>query len=654
MASDGPGLGVRILAVVTSSMLLAATVAPYYWHGLHWFALLPLFWALRLDGRRSDVWLTVLHGTLTQAFIFVWIAETITLFSNLPAVLAWATLALFSFVYGLSWPLAFGWVPRLRRRLGDGWMLALPALVVVTEWIAAHIWLFPYQQGVSQYRFVYTFQLASVTGIWGLSFVVVFFNTTLGEGIYRLREGRPFPTRWFAAAVAVVVGTVAFSTWRYHAMEAELAEAPVRRVLQVQSDKGMQWRMSHPAGDTFAFWLEATKAHEGEDVDLVVWPEGAVPYQLNASLADGVMWDLAASMDADLLVGAGTREREPDPLDGGVEIRMFNSTYHFEVDRLDVPDDQPGREDEARALAAGGCDLDAAHVWTAAEAHGLARALDDVPEAVACRDALDARRDELATGKASFAFFQQLAGTDAFRALRHQTARFDGPLAEAAWVARRGTSTWRLDDGACTDGDCRSITVRCADGRGCLVHPEAPHYDKMVPLPFGEYLPFAEIFPFLRDWIRGPGNFRAGTEAVIFDVDGARVATPICYEAILAYVCRRWEQPDLFVNVTNDAWFGTGAASDLHGMLAAIRATELGVPVFRSAYAGVSLVAEPHGVIHHETPLFTEVSRVIDVRMGRADTLYARFGDWFVALCAMVLVVLWGTSRPRDAEAPTP
>ena len=35
------------------------------------------------------------------------------------------------------------------------------------------------------------------------------------------------------------------------------------------------------------------------------------------------------------------------------------------------------------------------------------------------------------------------------------------------------------------------------------------------------------------------------------------MATPICYEAILPYVCSRFDHPDLLVNVTNDGWFGT-------------------------------------------------------------------------------------------------
>ena len=35
------------------------------------------------------------------------------------------------------------------------------------------------------------------------------------------------------------------------------------------------------------------------------------------------------------------------------------------------------------------------------------------------------------------------------------------------------------------------------------------------PLPFGEYLPLANVFPWLRALIQGPGEFGAGAEAVV-------------------------------------------------------------------------------------------------------------------------------------------
>ncbi|MEZ4319477.1 MAG: apolipoprotein N-acyltransferase [Myxococcota bacterium] len=174
-------------------------------------------------------------------------------------------------------------------------------------------------------------------------------------------------------------------------------------------------------------------------------------------------------------------------------------------------------------------------------------------------------------------------------------------------------------------------------------------YDKQVPLPFGEYMPFGEWVPWLADAIGGIGDFRAGTESTILDVDGLRIAAPICYEAILPDLCRTWDRPALFVNLTNDAWFGDTAAPWQHGMLAASRSTELGVPMVRSTYSGVSFVVEPHGVIHSETELFTHTRRLVELRMASFPTIYARFGDWFVGFCLVLLLGLLGRARFQSA-----
>ena len=51
---------------------------------------------------------------------------------------------------------------------------------------------------------------------------------------------------------------------------------------------------------------------------------------------------------------------------------------------------------------------------------------------------------------------------------------------------------------------------------------------------------------------------------------------------------------DLFVNITNDAWFGDTTAPHQHAMLAAVQAMHYGRPMVRIAYTGVNMVVEPH------------------------------------------------------------
>ena len=105
------------------------------------------------------------------------------------------------------------------------------------------------------------------------------------------------------------------------------------------------------------------------------------------------------------------------------------------------------------------------------------------------------------------------------------------------------------------------------------------------------------------------------------------------------------------MNVTNDAWFGDTAATHQHAMLAAIRSIELGVPLVRAGYTGVSFVVEPHGVIHSETRPFERENRIVGVRMATISTLYGQLGDWFAWLCVLVSLAGFGRVRLYMREA---
>lgn len=670
------GLLVRAIVMVASGFLLSTLVAPYGWYALHWVAYLPMFWALRADSPRANRWLLFLYGTVAEALIFSWIADTVTLFSNLGAMFyglfAYVILIVFAALFGLPYLLVFGALHPLRQRFGSWWIVALPAWLVIVEWLSTWVILFPYPQGTSQYRFPYTWQLASVTGVWGLSFLVLFFNAALGEAIYRRREGRPFPVRWVGAAALALALVLGFGAWRVSWLRPQIDAAPVLRVAQLQSDSDMEQRMRVGRKVAFDAWVDAVKALEPGSADLVVLPEGAIPYDLNASTAAWILWDLAKHGQFTILAGAGTRERiARKDATADEKVHDFNSVYLFDPKLLDV---DPKAPDAAATFAALGpaCDLDVAHVFTALEARAIRlageRVITPAPEApgaghgpggdepvvevldlpepseVACVDKLRAREAALREGAHLTPDDEPTLDADTFRLVRAQSARFAAPLEEVSGIKKGDIHAWIFRAAGCPDDDCHGFSVRCT-GDDCQVMPDAPHYDKMVPLPFGEYLPLAETFPFLADLIKGPGDFRAGTEPLVFSAGGVRLSSPICYEAILGYVCREYDHPDVLVNVTNDAWFGRTAASDLHGMLAAARAIELGVPLFRSAYSGVSFVVDPDGRIHDETPLYTRVDRVVEVPLARVDTFYESWGNWFVGACAAALAALWATRR---------
>lgn len=125
--------------------------------------------------------------------------------------------------------------------------------------------------------------------------------------------------------------------------------------------------------------------------------------------------------------------------------------------------------------------------------------------------------------------------------------------------------------------------------------------DKVHLVPFGEYIPFSEVFSSLglEQLVAGPMNLSAGNERhAISLASGIRALPFICYEIIFPdIVAVDVASSDIMVNVTNDAWFGDTPGPYQHFRQAQLRAVETGSPLVRAANTGISGVVDARGQI---------------------------------------------------------
>ena len=169
-------------------------------------------------------------------------------------------------------------------------------------------------------------------------------------------------------------------------------------------------------------------------------------------------------------------------------------------------------------------------------------------------------------------------------------------------------------------------------------------YDKQYLLAFGEYLPFGDDFPIMYKWSPHSGRFSKGSslEPVELDVKGTKhkVSVLICYEDILPSFTNRMvahADPELLVNITNDAWFGDTTEPWEHLALAKFRAIEHRRFLVRSTNSGVSAIVDPMGGVVSHTKTFVAEAQEGTVRWMRGTTVYEVVGDlpwWLLALGA--------------------
>ncbi|NOZ01862.1 MAG: apolipoprotein N-acyltransferase, partial [Deltaproteobacteria bacterium] len=178
-------------------------------------------------------------------------------------------------------------------------------------------------------------------------------------------------------------------------------------------------------------------------------------------------------------------------------------------------------------------------------------------------------------------------------------------------------------------------------------------YDKNYLLIFGEHIPFADWFPFLKSWLPEAGDYRPGRTVEVFDLDSVRIGLMICYEDIIPSFTRKLadKDPNILINITNDAWFGKTSEPWQHLQLAAFRAIENRRYLLRSTNTGVSAVIDPVGRIVSHTSLEGAETLTADIAVLSGETIYQRFGDVFAwACCALGLLLVIASMAKKGSK----
>lgn len=169
-------------------------------------------------------------------------------------------------------------------------------------------------------------------------------------------------------------------------------------------------------------------------------------------------------------------------------------------------------------------------------------------------------------------------------------------------------------------------------------------YDKIHLVPFGEYEPFPLIHQLVTSVSEEVGGFRKGSRYSVGKLPGGfSFATFICYEAIFPGEVRSFanDGAQLFINLSNDGWFGRSAAAEQHLRMARVRAVENRRWLIRVTNNGFTVSVDPYGRIYRLVPPDVRAAANLPYDFRTDKTIYTRFGDWFAWLCVLVSAILF-------------
>ena len=238
---------------------------------------------------------------------------------------------------------------------------------------------------------------------------------------------------------------------------------------------------------------------------------------------------------------------------------------------------------------------------------------------------------------------------------------FRGPLPVSGRLVQQGVDIPLLFGGSLIGSpgsDSTQSNAALLVGRDGVIR-EA--YRKNLLIPLAEWIPFANVFPGLKESFPHAQHFLAAVRTPVLRLDDWRISVPICYESVRPGFVRRMVnegRPNLLVTLANDAWFGDSNEPRLHLRGARLRAVEHHLFMVRSTNSGISAIVDPLGRILARTGVQERATLRGVVHPLTERTLYSRLGDWpgpvalFVILFAIARATgpdaRWGGVSPAD------
>lgn len=315
-----------VFCACLSGLLMAFSFPHWDLWPLAWVGMIPLLDALNGRTPREAAALGWIAGALHYCIVLYWLVQTMQSYGNLNVFLAAAVMLLLAVYLASYWAL-FGAVLNFARSATRvDWIWIAPPLWCALEALRGVLLSgFPWALfGYSQWRLTHLIQVADLTGVYGLSFLLMWTNCALWKVLGGWRSQglshRRWAIPWVGASVAMTGVAILYGIWRVEGVMALSREAPHLTVgiAQGNIEQHLKWNPDFQEA-TFRIYRDESLELTRRGARILVWPETAAPFLFQEDpVWRGRLLALAAEARADILFGALAKG------EGG---RFYNRAY---------------------------------------------------------------------------------------------------------------------------------------------------------------------------------------------------------------------------------------------------------------------------------------------------------------------------------------
>jgi apolipoprotein N-acyltransferase len=263
-----------------SAVLLILSFPHFDLEFLAWFALVPLFFAMEGKGLYPAFKLGVFTGFISFLGILYWIIIAVHTYGNVPLILS-ALILLLLVLYLSLFTGAFTFLTQLIQiRSGIQTILFAPMLWVALEYLRSFLLTgFPWAYlGHTQYLNLPFVQMADITGVYGLSFVILCVNAILFS-VLRQWSKKTFPLKEAILTTLILLGFLIYGYVKMKDIDREASRSPSLKVGIVQGniDQSIKWDESFQL-ETLKIYRKLSMRVAESKPDFIIWPETATPF----------------------------------------------------------------------------------------------------------------------------------------------------------------------------------------------------------------------------------------------------------------------------------------------------------------------------------------------------------------------------------------
>lgn len=267
------------LLAAISGLLLILSFPQWNLFILAWVSLVPLLFAVRGKDAAQGCILGAVTGLVFNLGLVYWVTVSMTTYGKMNAALAALVLVLLAaylslFIGAPVWCSCY-----VERRQGIAAMATLPFFWTASEYIKS--WFltgFPWENlGYSQFLALPVIQLADITGVYGISFLLVLANGVIFVLLETIALKKPVPYKMVAVTVLLLAASLLYGRARLERYDRQEGEKLTVALVQGNIAQDEKW---NPAflDKTMTIYSRLTLAAAPEKPALVIWPEAATPF----------------------------------------------------------------------------------------------------------------------------------------------------------------------------------------------------------------------------------------------------------------------------------------------------------------------------------------------------------------------------------------